>query len=125
MTMVKKAGTALQTGATASPVAKTHTQTSGRNSAGELEIIHDETGKDISIYVKDPHKELSFEAVLEADAADKEIGDVITVSSGSGSSATTTKYIVTQWNVTEANDDVKKVSIGLRTTDLTETQPGT
>lgn len=122
MTMTKKAGKALQTGATKSPVSGTHTQSSNRNAAGELEIIHDETGKDISIYVKDPHKELSFEAVLEAETADKEIGDVINVTSGTGSSATTAKYVVAQWNVTEVNDDVKKVSIGLRTTDLVETQ---
>lgn len=116
--MIHKAGTALATGATATGIDKVYTQSSGRNAAGELEIIRNADGSDLSVYVKDPHKELSFEAVFEASVADKEIGDVINVTSGTGSSATTTKYLVTQWNVTEANDDVKKVSIGLRETTL-------
>ena len=112
--MVHKAGTALATGATASGIAKTHTQTSGKNAAGELKFIFDESGADLAVYVTDPHKELSFEAVLESDYTDHDIGDLVTV--GEGNSAV--KYIVTQWNVTESNEDVKKVSIGLRPTTL-------
>lgn len=105
-----KLGTELQTGATASPVSGTHTQTSRRAAGGELRIIHDETGADLAVYVTDPHKEQSFEAVLSVDTPDKEIGDVVTVG--------TQKYVVTQWEVNETNDDVKRVSIGLRTVDI-------
>ena len=115
--MVKKAGTALQTGATASPVAKTHTQTDTRSAAGDLKVIYDESGNDLSAYVTDPHEEMSFEAVLEANVEDKEIGDLVTVGSK--------RYLVTQWQVTEANDDVKKVSIGLRSTTLSASNQGT
>lgn len=105
-----KLGTELQTGATASPVSGTHTQSSRRAAGGELRIIHDETGADLAVYVTDPHKEQSFEAVLSVNTPDKEIGDVVTVD--------TQKYVVTQWEVNETNDDVKRVSIGLRTVDI-------
>lgn len=116
--MVHKAGTALQTGATASPVANTYTQTDTRSAAGELRIIHDEDGEDLSAYVTDPHDEMTFEAVLAASVTDKEIGDIVTIG--------TKKYFVTQWQVSESNEDVKKVSIGLRSTSLSApTQPGT
>lgn len=118
--MTHKAGTALKTGATSTGITGVHTQTSGKSAAGELDIIHDEAGADLSAYVKDPHDELSFEAVLEATVVDKEIGDVITIGSG----ATVKKYLVTQWNVTESNADVKKVSIGLRSTTLSAPTSG-
>ena len=108
--MTHKLGTELQTGATASPVSGTHTQTSRRAAGGELRIIHDETGADLSVYVTDPHSEQSFEAVLSADTPDKEIGDEVIVG--------TQKYVVTQWEVNETNDDVRRVSIGLRTVDI-------
>lgn len=108
--MVHKAGTALQTGATDTGIAGLHTQTSGRNAAGELRIIRDKDGVDLSAYATDPHDEMSFEAVMAADVADKGIGDIVTIS--------TKHYFVTQWQVTESNEDVKKVSIGLRSTTL-------
>lgn len=117
-TMVHKAGTALKTGATASPVTGTHTQSDTISSEGEIKIYYKADGSDLSVYVADPHKELSFEAVIEATVTDKDKGDPITVTTGEGSSAVTLKYIVTQWLVTESNDDVKKVSIGLRSTTL-------
>ena len=126
--MVHKAGTALQTGASASPVTGTHTQSDTKSSAGELKFYYKADGSDLSVYVADPHKELSFEAVIETTVADKEIGDPISVTTGEGSSAVTAKYIVTQWQVTETNNDVKKVSIGLRSTTLdapTTQQQGT
>lgn len=116
--MAHKAGTALQTGATATGITGTHTQTSSRKAAGELKIYFDTNGGDLAVYVSDPRKELSFDAVLEATVADKDIGDLVSVTSGEGASATTQNYLVTQWDVSEANDDVKKVSIGLRTTSL-------
>ena len=101
-----KLGTELQTGATASPVDGTYTQSSRRSAGGELRVIHDETGADLSVYVTDPHTEMFFEAVLAADTADKEIGDEVH------------GKVVTQWEVTESNDDVKRVSIGLRSVDI-------
>ena len=52
----------------------------------------------------------AFEAVLAADVEDRDIGDLVTVG--------TARYLVTRWDVSEANDDVKKVSIGLRPTAL-------
>ena len=51
--MVHKAGTALQTGATASPVENTYTQTATRSAAGELKILHDENGEDLFITLDD------------------------------------------------------------------------
>lgn len=116
--MVHKAGTALQKGATACPIANTYTQSDTRSAAGELKFIRDEDGDDLSAYVTDPHEEMTFEAVLAASVTDKAIGDIVTVDSKS--------YMVTQWQVTESNEDVKKVSIGLRSTSLSApTQSGT
>lgn len=114
--MTHKLGTELQTGATECPVSGAHTQTARRSAGGELRIIHDETGADLSVYVTDPHKKQSFEAVLAANTPDKDIGDLVTVSD--------TKYVITQWEVTETNDDVKRVSVGLRTVDASLTAPG-
>lgn len=108
--MIHKAGTALQTGATASPISGTHTQSSTKSAAGDLVILRDEAGVDLSAYVTDPHEELSFEAVIETSTADKGIGDIVTIGSKN--------YLVTQWQVTESNQDVKRVSIGLRATTL-------
>ena len=101
-----KLGTELQTGATACPVSGTHTQTSRRSAGGELRIIHDETGADLAVYVTDPHEEQSFEAVLASSATDHGIGEEVD------------GFVVTQWEVVESNEDVKRVSIGLRTVDL-------
>lgn len=114
--LVKKAGVELQTGATDSGISGTYTQTSGREAAGELKIYRDEDGEDISAYVADPHKELTFEAVLASTVADEEIGNPITINGHT--------FLVTQWRVTESNDDVKKVSIGARSTDITASSGG-
>ena len=108
--MEHKLGTQLQTGASASPVSGTHTQSDKRSAGGELKIIHDETGADLAVYVTDPHSELSFEAVMETSVTDKEIGDSVTFDGDA--------YVVTQWEVTENNEDVKRVSIGLRSVDI-------
>lgn len=116
--MKHKAGTALKTGATESPVTGTHTQSDTISAAGELKFYYKADGTDLAVYVANPHKELSFDAVIEATVEDKEIGDLITVTTGEGAAAVTLKYIVTKWDVTESNDDVKKVSIGLRSTTL-------
>ena len=108
--MEKKLGTTLATGASASPVSGTHTQNDKRSAGGELKIIHDENGDDLAVYVTDPHSELSFEAVMEASVADKAIGDSVTFDGDD--------YVVTQWEVTESNENVKRVSIGLRSVDI-------
>ena len=83
----------------------------GRQAAGELKIYRDEDGEDISVYVADPHQELSFEAVLASNVADKEICEPITINGHN--------FLVTEWRVSESNDDVKKVSIKARSTDIT------
>lgn len=106
----KKAGVELQTGATQCPVSGAYTQSDTRSAAGELRIIRDESGDDVSAYVSDPHVELSFEAVLASSVTDKGIGDSVTISNK--------RYLVTEWRVTESNDDVKKVTVGLRSTDI-------
>lgn len=108
--MVHAAGSALQTGATASPIDKTHTQSSTRSAAGDLVILRDKDGVDLAAYVTDPHEELTFEALIEKNVADKSIGDIVTIGEK--------KYLVTQWQVSESNEDVKRVSIGLRSTTL-------
>lgn len=104
--LVHKAGTALQTGASASPVSGTHSQQSTKSAEGELRMIYDEDGADLAAYVADPHTEETFEAVLETSVEDKEKGDIVN------------GKMVTQWTVTGVNDDVKRVTIGLRSTSL-------
>ncbi len=114
--MEHKAGAALQTGATDTGISGVHTQSDTRSAGGELRIFRDKDGEEISAYVADPHDEMTFEAVLAASVQDKEIGDLVT----SGQKA----YLVTRWDVSESNDDVKKVSIGLRSTNLTAPAAG-
>ena len=72
----------------------------------------------LSIYTVDKHKEYSFEALLETTVPDKDIGDTISIND--------TTCVVTQWNVTARNDDVKRVAIGARTCpDITQGTGGT
>lgn len=107
MAMTKAIGTTLQAGVTACGVSNVHEQSAGKNAAGELKYYYDADGDMLSIYTFDKHKEYSFEALMESSVTDKEIGDAITING--------TYCVVTQWNVTERNDDVKRVSIGART----------
>ena len=107
MAMTKKLGAALQTGVTASGISGVHEQSATRSAAGELKVFKDKDGNDVSVYVVDKHREYSFEAVLAASVADREIGDTVTVAGVTG--------VVTRWDVSESNEDVKKVSIGVRT----------
>ena len=106
MAMTKALGANLQTGVTASGVSGVHEQTATRSSAGELVEIKDRHGNPLSVYVKDKHKEHSFEAVLEASVPDRDIGDKINIGGG--------VFVVSKWDVTESNDDVKKVAIAVR-----------
>lgn len=107
MAMVKAIGANLQTGVTSSGIGGVHEQSATKSSAGELKDYKDRNGNPVSVYVTDRHKEYSFEAILESSVADKEIGERATVAGISG--------VVTKWDVTETNDDVKKVSVGIRT----------
>jgi len=106
MAMVKALGTNLKTGVTSSGIAGVHEQSATKSQAGELKSYKDRNGNDIAVYVTDRHVEYSFEAIIEASVADKQIGDRATVAGISG--------VVTKWDVTESNEDVKKVSIGIR-----------
>ena len=107
MSMQKKLGTTLQTGVTASGISGVHEQSSTKSSAGELKVYKDKDGNDISVYVVDKHKEYSIEAILQSSVSDKEIGDTVTIAGITG--------VVIKWDVSESNEDVKKVSIGIRT----------
>lgn len=107
MAMEKALGAALQTGVDASGISGVHEQSSGKNAGGELKYYYDKDYNMLSIYTVDKHTEYSFEALLETSVADKEIGDSITINEEA--------CVVTQWNVTARNDDVKRVAIGART----------
>lgn len=107
MAMEKALGKTLQTGVTASGIDGVHEQSANKSAAGQLKVYKDKDGKDISVYTTDKHVEYQFEAILEATVEDHEIGDVVEVGGISGA--------VTKWDVTESNEDVKKVSIGIRT----------
>ncbi len=107
MAMTKALGTTLQTGVTASGISGVHEQSGGKNAGGELKFYYDKDYNMISVYTADKHKEYSFEALLETAVVDKEIGDSLTINS--------TTCVVTRWDVTERNDDVKRVSIAART----------
>ena len=106
MALTKALGTALQTGVTPTGISGVHEQTSGKNAGGELKYYYDKDGDMLSIYTWDKHQEYSFEALLETSVTDKEIGDTITINEET--------CVVTQWNVTERNDDVKRVAIAAR-----------
>lgn len=107
MAMTKALGTTLQTGVTASGISGVHEQSSGKNAGGELKFYYDKDYNMISVYTADKHTEYSFEALLETTVQDKEIGDPLTINGA--------QCVVTQWNVTERNDDVKRVQIAART----------
>lgn len=120
MGMTKKLGKALQTGVTGSGIAGLHEQTGNNSAGGELKIYRDKDGNTLSVYAADVHKVYSWTALIEADVPDKEIGDPISLVVGNN----TIQACVTQWEVTEQNDEVKRVNIGIRTfPDLAETSP--
>jgi len=107
MAMTKAIGKNLQTGVTSSGISGVHEQSATKTSAGELKTYKDKDGNDIAVYVTDRHKEYSFEALIETSVQDKNIGETATVGGITG--------VITKWDVTESNDDVKKVSVGIRT----------
>ena len=111
MAMTKKLGATLQTGVTASGIPGVHEQTGGHSAGGELQTFYDKDGNEISVYIFDDHTEYRWTAIMESTVGDKKKGDPITVDSAS--------CYVMEWEVTEANNDVKRVNITARTTTLT------
>jgi hypothetical protein len=111
MAMTKKLGATLQTGVTASGITGVHEQTGGHSAGGELQTFYDKDGNEISVYLFDDHTEYRWTAIMESSVADKKKGDPITVGS--------TQCYVQEWEVTESNNDVKRVNITARTTTLT------
>lgn len=111
MAMTKKLGATLQTGVTASGISGVHEQTGGHSAGGELQTFYDKDGNEISVYIFDDHTEYRWTAIMESTVTDKKKGDPITVGSAS--------CYVQEWEVTEANNDVKRVNITARTTTLT------
>lgn len=108
MAMDHKAGIELQTGVTPSGVSGVHEQSATMSAKGELKVFKDREGNDISVYATDKHNEYSFEALLESDVEDHEVGDgPFTIGGVSG--------YITQWDVVEKNDDAKLVRGGIRT----------
>lgn len=107
MSMEKALGRELASGVTASGLTGVHEQTATKSNAGETKVYKDRTGKDISVYVVDKHTEYTFEALIESSAEEYEIGDTVTLGGVTG--------VVTKYEVIESNEDVKKVSIGIRT----------
>ena len=108
MAMTKKLGKTLQTGVTASGITGIHEQTGGHSAGGELQTFYD---KEISVYLFDDHTEYRWTAIMESTVEDKKKGDPITIGSETG-------YVMA-WEVTEANNDVKRVNITARSTTLT------
>jgi len=115
MAMTKKLGATLQTGVTASGITGVIEQTGGHSAGGELQTFYDKDGNEVSVYIYDDHTEYRWTALMESTVADKKKGDPITVGS--------TQCYVTEWEVTEANNDVKRVNISARTTTLTVETP--
>lgn len=111
MAMTKKLGATLQTGVTASGITGVHEQTGGHSAGGELQTFYDKDGNEVSVYIFDDHTEYRWTAIMESSVTDKKKGDPITVG--------TTQCYVLEWEVTEANNDVKRVNITARTTTLT------
>ena len=108
MAMTKKLGKTLQTGVTASGITGIHEQTGGHSAGGELQTFY---GNEISVYLFDDHTEYRWTAIMESTVEDKKKGDPITIGSETG-------YVMA-WEVTEANNDVKRVNITARSTTLT------
>lgn len=111
MAMTKKLGATLQTGVTASGISGVHEQTGGHSAGGELQTFYDKDGNEISVYIFDDHTEYRWTAIMESTVTDKKKGDPIT--------AGTAQCYVLEWEVTESNNDVKRVNISARTTTLT------
>ncbi len=107
MSMTNVLGTQLATGVTSSGLTGVHEQSSTKSSVGELKVYKDKSGTDISVYVNDEHKEQSFECLIESTVQDKKVGDTITLGTVTG--------VVTKYDVIESNEDVKKISVTVRT----------
>ena len=108
MAMTLKAGTALKFGA---PEVSVGINQSGTTTAGgDLRVYKDHNGNDISIYLNDDHTEATFDALLEASATMKKIGDEFSIGDVSGR--------ITAWTINWSNEEVARVSGTIRTYDI-------
>ena len=114
MGIQKKAGTDLLHGI--DEVSGMIAQSGSTAAAGELKTYKDEDGNYISLYLVDGHTEVEFEGLLEASAAEHELGDTFTAFGVSGR--------LTKWQIQWSNDDVAKVSGALRDFEGLDTSSG-
>lgn len=121
MSLVKKAGTELETGIGIS-ISGAVLQSAKKDAGGELKVYRDEDGNELALYLFDGHTALSFEGLLPAASALglKEKGATIYVSEGSSS----TKYYVESCEIQWTNDDVARVSMSARTYENMPTAAG-
>ena len=101
------AGKELKVGVEHNPEELELTQTVTNSAKGELKTFKDKAGKEISLYATGKHNEYSFEALLESDAPEKEVGDDLTINGK--------KCYVMSWDVVEKNDDAQLVRGTVRT----------
>jgi len=108
MAMTKVLGQELLSGVTASGLSGVFEQSANRTKLGEIREFKDKDGKTVSVYKTSDtaREEVSFEAILKS-TADYKIGDTCTIMGKSG--------VVTKFDIIENNDDVKKVSMTVRT----------
>jgi len=105
--MQKVLGTELATGVTATGLSGIHEQSGTNSSQGSHKVYKNRQGQELAVYVTEKYKEFSFEALIESSAPDYEYGDTATIGGING--------MITKWDVTESNEDVKKVSGTIRT----------
>lgn len=82
-------------------------QSGSKSAGGELRVYKDENGNDMSLYLNDEHTEATVDGLLEADQADKSIGDQVTLCGVSG--------YITAWSVQWQNEEVARVNGSIRT----------
>ena len=101
MALEPVAGKQLKTGISHDVVGNDLEQSVTNSSKGELKVFKDKDGKEVSVYATGKHHEYQFEALLDADAPEKDVGDQLTTGSGT--------YYVLSWDVIEKNDDAQLV----------------
>lgn len=94
-------GKQLKTGISHGVVGNNLEQSVTSSAKGELKVFKDKEGKEVSVYSTGKHHEYQFEALLDADADEKNVGDKLITSSGT--------YYVLSWDVVEKNDDAQLV----------------
>lgn len=108
MGMEKAKGVDLQFGVTSSGLGGVLEQSSNRSKLGEIKEYKDRDGNTVSAYVTGKgREEVSFEALIQTSAEDFDVGDTATIMGKSG--------VVTKYEIIESNEDVKKISMTIRT----------